>query len=226
MKNRNSQLIAVLFVMALALAPIVQAAPHLEGGPTYSVANDAPIYSVASEAPQFGGGPANEPRPALTPRARPIPASRPDSSPANEAPQPGGIPTKNPPPASTGSTVVRPPANEAPDQQMPAISIHSTGDVNRGKTGSFVLDMKPALLLGAMFVNFNVSGSAIPGVDYVALVSPAYIGQSGYGTILVQTLPDPRGSSNRQSYSVVVTLESGPGYELGAPSSATMWIKP
>ena len=197
MKNRNSQLIAVSFVIALALAPIVQAAPHLEGGPTYSVAN---------EAPQPGGIPTQLP--------------------PNEAPQPGGIPTKNPPPASTGSTVVRPPANEAPDQQMPAISIHSTGDVNRGKTGSFVLDMKPALLLGAMFVNFKVSGSAIPGVDYVALVSPAYIGQSGYGTILVQTLPDPRASSNRQSYSVVVTLESGPGYELGAPSSATMWIKP
>ena len=29
-----------------------------------------------------------------------------------------------------------------------------------------------------------------PGVDYVALVSPAYIGQSGYGTILSPT-PDP-----------------------------------
>ena len=109
---------------------------------------------------------------------------------------------------------------------MPVITIHSTGDVSRGKTGSFVLDMKPRLMFGAMFVNFSVSGTAIPGVDYVALVSPAYIGQSGYGTILVQTLPDPRASSNRQAYSVVVTLEPGSGYALGAPSSATMWIKP
>ena len=109
---------------------------------------------------------------------------------------------------------------------MPAITIHSTGDVSRGKTGSFVLDMKPTLVFGAMFVNFKVSGSAISGVDYVALVSPAYIGQSGYGTILVQTLPDPRGSSNRQSYSVVVTLEPGAGYAVGAPNSATLWIKP
>jgi hypothetical protein len=202
MKNRNTQLTAVLFVVALALAPIVQAAPHPDGGP---------VYLKANEAPQLGGGP-NYP-----------PGSTAIRPPANDAPQPGGIPSG-------------PPANEAPvsapdttnpqDVQMPAIIINSTGDVNRGKTGSFVLDMKPRLVFGAMFVNFKVSGTAIPGVDYVALVSPAYIGQSGYGTILVQTLPDPRGSANRQSYSVVVTLESGPGYELGSPSSATMWIKP
>jgi len=120
------------------------------------------------------------------------------------APSPGGGPTRN-----------------------PVISIHSTDNVARGKIGSFVLNMNPVLMLGGMYVNFSVSGTAIQGVDYVALVSPAYIGQSGYGTILVQTLPDPRGSGNRQSYSVVVTLKSGPGYELiGAQSSATMWIKP
>ena len=110
--------------------------------------------------------------------------------------------------------------------QMPVITIHSTGDVSRGKTGSFVLDMKPALMFGATFVNFSVTGTGIPGVDYVPLVSPAYIGQAGFGVILVQTLPDPRASSSRRAYSVVVTLEAGAGYALGAPSSATLWIKP
>ena len=160
MKNRNTQLTAVLFVLAFALAPIVQAAPSPDGGPI-----------------------------------RP---------PANEAPHPDG----------------------GPDPASPVITVHSTGDVSRGKTGSFVLDMTPPLMFGAMFVNFTVNGSAIPGVDYVALVSPAYIGQSGYGTILVQTLPDPRRSANRQEYSVVITLEPGAGYAVGAPSSATMWIKP
>ena len=114
-------------------------------------------------------------------------------------------------------------------QQLPEISIHSTGNVVRGKTGSFVLVKNPlplGAMYGAMYVNFKVSGTAVGGVDYVALVSPAYIGQSGYGTILVQTLPDPRGSSNRQSYSVVITLDPGLGYAIGQPSSATMWIKP
>jgi hypothetical protein len=112
------------------------------------------------------------------------------------------------------------------DEQLPVVTIHSTGDVIRGKTGSFVLNMKPALMLGGMYVNFKVSGTAIPGVDYVALVSPAYIGQSGYAVILVKALPDPRGSSIRQAYSVVITLEPGAGYAVGQPSSATMWIKP
>ena len=110
-------------------------------------------------------------------------------------------------------------------EQVPVITIHSTGDVKRGKTGSFVLNMNP-VIFGGMYVNFSVSGTAIPGVDYVPLVSPAYIGQSGYGVILVQTLPDPRASSIRQSYSVVVTLEPGAGYAVGQPSSARMMIKP
>jgi hypothetical protein len=112
------------------------------------------------------------------------------------------------------------------DEKLPVITIHSTGDVKRGKTGSFVLDMKPALMFGGTYVNFSVSGTAVPGVDYLPLISPAYIGQSGYGVILVQTLPDPRASSIRQAYSVVVTLQSGLGYVLGEPRSAQMMIKP
>jgi hypothetical protein len=117
----------------------------------------------------------------------------------------------------------------------PVITVHSTDNVTRGKTGSFVLvrglgkiaeeDMRPFMLAGT-YVNFKVSGTAIAGVDYVLFVSPARIGQSGYGVIQVKTLPDLRGSSSRQAYSVVVTLEPGPGYEVGAASSATMWIKP
>jgi hypothetical protein len=185
MKNRNTQLIVVLFVAALALAPFASAKPHPDGGPTYAIANDAP--------------------------------------------QPGGVPTHVPPieaPQSDGGPISATEPTGPQDVQMPAIIINSTGDVSRGKIGSFVLDMKPRLLFGAMFVNFTVGGTAIPGVDYVALVSPAYIGQSGYGTILVQTLPDRRGSANRQSYSVVVTLDAGAGYAVGQPGSATMWIKP
>ena len=111
------------------------------------------------------------------------------------------------------------------DDKFPVIAIHSTGDVTRGKTGSFVLNMNP-VMFGGSYVNFSVSGTAISGVDYVPLVSPAHIGQSGYGVILVQTLPDRRGPSSRQSYSVVVTLEPGPGYAGGEPKSAQMMIKP
>ena len=138
------------------------------------------------------------------------------------APRPDGGPVSGT--ASAGASSAYPTSPEG--ENLPVITIHSTDNVTRGKNGSFVLDMKPRLMFGAMFVNFKVSGTAIPGVDYVALVSPAYIGQSGYGTILVQTLPDPRGSSNRQSYSVVITLDAGLGYAIGQPSSAQMMIKP
>ena len=98
------------------------------------------------------------------------------------------------------------------------ITVHNTDNVIRGNTGSFVLEMKPALMFGGTYVNFKVSGTAIPGVDYVPLVAPAYIGRSGYGVIQVKTLPDPRASSFSQAYSVIVTLAPGPGYAIGAPA--------
>jgi hypothetical protein len=111
------------------------------------------------------------------------------------------------------------------DETLPVVSIHSTGDVIRGQTGSFVLKMNPPLMFGGIQVNFSVRGTAVAGVDYVALVSPAYIGHSGYATLLVKTLADPRGST--QAYSVIATLKAGPGYTIdAASSSAKMTIKP
>src|SRR4029077_13260255 len=119
---------------------------------------------------------------------------------------------------------------------VPVVTIHTVNasgfpgsfeDVTRGNIGTFVLNsLTPQIQLGTTFVNFSVKGTAIPGVDYVPLVSPAFIGQSGFGVILVKTLPDPRASVVRQAYSVVVTLEPGPGYAVGQPSSAEILIQP
>ena len=134
--------------------------------------------------------------------------------------------------AAPGPIHLPPPAPRPDAVESPVITIHSADNVTRGKTGSFVLAMNPALtsdgtyVSAGMYVNFSVSGTAGAGVDYVALISPAYLGRSGYGTILVKTLPDPRAGFIRQAYSVVVTLEPGLGYAVGVPSSATMWIKP
>ena len=176
MKNRNNQLTAILFVVAFALGPIVQAGPRPDGGPTYLLVNDAP---------RPDGGPARLANDRVNANSEAIPEG----------------------------------------ENLPAITIHSTGDVKRGKTGSLVLNMHP-LMFGGMYVNFSLSGSAVAGVDYVQPLSPAYIGHSGYGVILIQTLPDPRDSSIRRAYDVVVTLEPGAGYALGIPSSARLWIKP
>jgi hypothetical protein len=200
MKNRNIQLTAILFVVAFALGPIVQAGPRLDGGPTQLPVNDAR---------RLDGGPASL-RAAPAALARPAPAFR--GTPVNAGANEG---------ASENSD-----SSEAIPEQGPVITVHSTDNVIRGKTGSFVLNMKPALMLGGMYVNFSLKGTAVAGVDYVQPLSPAYIGLSAYGVIQIQTLPDPRGSSFRQAYSVVVTLEDGAGYALGVPRSATMWIKP
>ena len=114
----------------------------------------------------------------------------------------------------------------SPDRQFPVVGIQSTDNVTRGNIGTFVLSENSKILLATTFVNFSVSGTAIPGVDYTPLVSPAFIGQSGFGALLVKTLPDPRASFFRQAYSVVVTLEPGLGYAVGEPSSAEIFIKP
>jgi hypothetical protein len=113
-----------------------------------------------------------------------------------------------------------------PDQQFPVVTINSTDNVTRGKIGTFVLSRNSKTQLATTFVNFSVSGTAIPGVDYTPLVPPASIGQSGFGVLLVKTLSDPRASVVPQAYSVVVTLEPGLGYAVGQPSSAQMLIKP
>jgi hypothetical protein len=136
-----------------------------------------------------------------------------------------------------------------PPEQFPVVTINTvnasgnptaTGsngsieNVTRGQTGVFVLSETPQNPSATTFVNFKVSGTAIPGVDYVPLVSPASIGGPsptattavGFGVILVKTLLDPRVSSVPQAQSVVVTLEPGPGYTVGQPSSAEILIQP
>jgi len=129
----------------------------------------------------------------------------------------------------SAASVIGPPA-----QQFPVVTIHSASTasgvsgsaLSRGQIGAFVLSVTPQILVATTFVNFKVAGTAIPGVDYSPLVSPAFIGQSGFGTILVKTLPDPRAGVIAQAYSVVVTLEPGPGYVVGQPSSAKILIAP
>ena len=207
MKHRSKVLTATLFALACVFAPIVGAAPSPDGGP---------IRIHANEAPSLDGGPI-DPRTARIPRVQLTPAPRANTNPVNLAAN-EAISAENE--ASSADSV------STEDKRMPVISIHCIDNVTRGKTGAFVLDMIPAGMLSGMYVKFSVGGTAVQGVDYVALVSPAHIGESGYGLIEIQTLPDKRAVSLRQAYSVVITLEDGAGYSVGYPNSATMWIKP
>ena len=186
MKNQNNKVTAVLFVVALALAPMVQAAPEPQGGPGNVSSRNAP-----------------------TARQRPAAVARPDRTPVNAAANDG---------AGENS--------EAASPSLPVITVHATDNVIRGKTGTFVLQMKSTQMLGGTYVNFSLSGTAVQGADYKLVASPVYISQSGYGTIQIETLPDLRGSAFRQAYSVIVTLNAGAGYKVGKSNSAIMWIKP
>lgn len=115
------------------------------------------------------------------------------------------------------------------DSFTPVFGIHSTGDVTRGKTGSFVVARtNPVTLSAATYVNVSFGGTAVAGVDYVvtSVVPHILVGKSGYGVISIRTLPNRRASAGAQKYSVVVTLEDGPGYTVGASKSSTMWIEP
>ena len=128
-----------------------------------------------------------------------------------------------------GSAITQVRGDSPAISSSPVVSIHSTGDVTRGKTGSFVVNMDKSTLAAPTYVNVHVSGTAVAGVDYVAVVSPTLVGASGYGVISIKTFPNPRGSSANQRYSVVVTLQPGPGYTVSASaasSSAIMWIEP
>jgi len=188
MKNHNNKVTAVLFVVALALAPMIQAAQGLEGGPT-----------VLRAAP--------------TARPRPAAVARPNRTPVNLAANDGAGANSD----ANGSGIA--------DANLPVVSVFNTDNVIRGKTGTFVLRMKPTRLLGGTYVNFSLSGTAVQGADYKIPVSPAYISQSGYGVIQIETLPDLRGSAYQQACSVIVTLQAGAGYALGKSNSAIMYIK-
>lgn len=208
MKHQNTILTVTLVTLAFAFAPAAHAGRRPDGGPIR--------LRQATAAPSPDGGPTTI-RPAPTSRARPTAVARPNAASVNLAANEAAYAESEESSANSESDN---------DVQMPVISIHAVDNVARGKTGTFVLEMKPALMLGGMYVNFSVGGTAVAGVDYVAVVSPAHIGQAGYGVIQIQTLPDRRGSGLRQAYSVVITLQDGAGYSLGKARSATMWIKP
>jgi len=139
-------------------------------------------------------------------------------------PSPQGGPTKEATATGAAAPVASATSTNPEDAALPVITIHSAGNILRGKTGSFVLKMSPSVMLGGMYVNFKVSGTAVAGVDYASLLSPTFIGKSGYGVISLKTLANPRGSSDHKAYSVVVTLEPGAGYAVSKPNSAIIWI--
>jgi hypothetical protein len=125
------------------------------------------------------------------------------------------------------SSITKVPGDAIPPPPC-VVTIDSLGDVTRRETGLFMITMTSAF--NGAYVNFSVSGTAVPGVDYVPLVSPAPIipfwGSTGIAFMPVETLRNLRWLFIPRAFDIVVTLEPGPGYAVGEPSSARMVIEP
>ena len=73
--------------------------------------------------------------------------------------------------------------------------------------------------LVAIAVNFTVTGTATSGTDYAAVTSPVTIAAGATtGTVTVNPAADATIETNE---TVILTLNAGTGYTVGAPASAT-----
>lgn len=106
----------------------------------------------------------------------------------------------------------------------PSVSIVAT-DASASEpganTGVFTLTRLGSTLL-AQQVFFTVSGSAVPGSDYMPLASPITIPAGADSVPLVVTALDDALLEGNET--VVVTVVAGSGYQVGSPATATVAI--
>jgi T5SS/PEP-CTERM-associated repeat protein len=107
---------------------------------------------------------------------------------------------------------------------LPAVQVAATVPeiaVGSGKDGEFTLSI-PAPLKTPLTIHFQISGSAEPGKDYVALANTAVI-KAGQTTKVVKVVPrgDLDGAMNKI---VTLTLVKEAGYTLHAPEHAKVKI--
>jgi hypothetical protein len=88
-------------------------------------------------------------------------------------------------------------------------------------TGAFLVSRTGSTAL-PLVVDFSVSGTATPGLDYSSLGNTLVIGSGANSAVLTVT---PLNDAEREpAETVVLTVASGASYILGAPSSATVTI--
>jgi hypothetical protein len=109
---------------------------------------------------------------------------------------------------------------------IPSISIASTDNTATElseTTGTYTVTMSEVNDTGsAITVNYTVSGTATPTTDYVALSGTVDIA-NGTDTATITLTPSDDGLVEPNE-TVIVTLSSGTGYNVGSPNSATITI--
>lgn len=86
--------------------------------------------------------------------------------------------------------------------------------------GAFTVSVSPAPS-SPVTVNLSVSGTASAGSDYTAIASTVSVGTGGTAVVDVEVLDD---STVESAETVVVTLATGVGYDVGTQDSATVTL--
>ena len=109
------------------------------------------------------------------------------------------------------------------DQNLPIVSVQATGgDVSEqgAQFGEFTFTRTGTT--GDLPVYFTVNGTAISGFNFVPLTSPVII-PDGSSSMVIDVIPF-QDYILEDTQTLVLTLQSNPGYNLGTPASATMHI--
>jgi hypothetical protein len=105
-------------------------------------------------------------------------------------------------------------------QRVHVLASDARADESDGSPGVFEFVRDNDDVSSALTVRFSVTGSAMAGVDYIALPSQATIPAGGRSvSISLSPLPDSTAQGTR---SVVVTINADGAYTVGAGSSATV----
>lgn len=106
----------------------------------------------------------------------------------------------------------------------PSASVAATDNVHEDSdlSGSFTVTLSAPAPAGGLTISYAVSGSATPGNDFNALTGDVVIAEGATNaTISVNLIDD---ANPEESEDIVLTLQPGGGYAVGAPSAATMTI--
>lgn len=99
----------------------------------------------------------------------------------------------------------------------------AAGEPAPADLGSFLIDLGGTNATGANFtVNFTVGGTALSGTDYTAIGNNVAIGDGAQTATIVLTPLDDSLIEGQET--VIVSLATGTGYNIGTPSDATVNI--
>jgi hypothetical protein len=111
------------------------------------------------------------------------------------------------------------------DDDPPSVTITSS-DPNASEAGpdpaTFTITRTDGDTSSDLTVNYTVSGTAVSGSDYNSIGNSATIAAS-FATVTITVTPIADGI-DESTETVIITLETGSGYTIGAPDNATVNI--